>query len=262
MTACSSAYRAQEKTAGGHHHPRQRPGKPQEGEIVSRAPASRRGRDDHPTRRKGGRSHPVRQMDGHRSQDRRRRPVDHEGKRCAWHIGLSDLLLFLPILFFESQPSWQPETSNSRVTHANASCAVSISSPTRSRSRSVPRGQRRARQGLWRAADHKDGVTVAKESISRNKFENMGAQMIARSLEDAGHAGDGTPPRPCSPRRSCARDEVGLRGRQLDGFEARHRHRGGEGRRGTGRRIAPGLGQCRDCPVGIVSAMATRKSAG
>jgi len=52
----------------------------------------------------------------------------------------------------------------------------------------------------------KDGVSVAKEIELKDKFENMGAQMVkevASRLQT--WPATAPPPRPCSPRRSCAR---------------------------------------------------------
>jgi Chaperonin GroEL (HSP60 family) len=52
----------------------------------------------------------------------------------------------------------------------------------------------------------KDGVTVAKEIELADKFENMGAQMVREvALRPATSPATAPPPRPCSPRRSCAR---------------------------------------------------------
>jgi hypothetical protein len=52
----------------------------------------------------------------------------------------------------------------------------------------------------------KDGVTVAKEIELKDKFENMGAQMVR---EVASKTNDkpatAPPPRPCWPRRSSAK---------------------------------------------------------
>ena len=53
----------------------------------------------------------------------------------------------------------------------------------------------------------KDGVTVAKEIELKDKFENMGAQMLrAVASQDATTMpATAPPPRPCSPRRSSAK---------------------------------------------------------
>ena len=53
----------------------------------------------------------------------------------------------------------------------------------------------------------KDGVTVAKEIELADKFENMGAQMVqARSPPRPATSPATAPrPRPCWPRRSCAK---------------------------------------------------------
>ena len=53
----------------------------------------------------------------------------------------------------------------------------------------------------------KDGVTVAKEIELADKFENMGAQMVQRGrvARPAIWPATARPPRPCSPRRSCAK---------------------------------------------------------
>ena len=53
----------------------------------------------------------------------------------------------------------------------------------------------------------KDGVTVAKEIELADKFENMGAQMVTEvATRTTIRLGTARQPRPCSPRRSCARD--------------------------------------------------------
>jgi len=52
----------------------------------------------------------------------------------------------------------------------------------------------------------KDGVTVAKEIELADKFENMGAQMVARwPRSRTTPLGTAPPLRPCWPRRSCAK---------------------------------------------------------
>ena len=52
----------------------------------------------------------------------------------------------------------------------------------------------------------KDGVSVAKEIELSDRFENMGAQMVKEvASHTSDEAGDGTPPRPCWPRRSCVK---------------------------------------------------------
>ena len=53
----------------------------------------------------------------------------------------------------------------------------------------------------------KDGVTVAKEIELADKFENMGAQMVREVAPARPTTSPVTapPPRPCLPRRSCAK---------------------------------------------------------
>ena len=52
----------------------------------------------------------------------------------------------------------------------------------------------------------KDGVTVAKEIELADKFENLGAQMVAKSRSrPATWPATAPPPPPCWPRRSSAR---------------------------------------------------------
>jgi chaperonin GroEL len=52
----------------------------------------------------------------------------------------------------------------------------------------------------------KDGVTVAKEIELKDKFENMGAQMLREVASKANDAPvTAPPPPPCWPRRSCAK---------------------------------------------------------
>ena len=52
----------------------------------------------------------------------------------------------------------------------------------------------------------KDGVSVAKEIELKDKFENMGAQMVKEvASKTSDNAGDGTPLRPCWLRPSFAK---------------------------------------------------------
>ena len=52
----------------------------------------------------------------------------------------------------------------------------------------------------------KDGVTVAKEIELPDPYENMGAQMVAKSpARPATPPATAPPPRPCSPRPSTAK---------------------------------------------------------
>ena len=52
----------------------------------------------------------------------------------------------------------------------------------------------------------KDGVTVAKEIELKDKFENMGAQMLREvASKTTTMPVTAPPPPPCSPRRSCVR---------------------------------------------------------
>src|SRR6056300_1505263 len=52
----------------------------------------------------------------------------------------------------------------------------------------------------------KDGVSVAKEFELKDKFENMGAQMVKEvASKTSDNAGDGTPLRPCWLRPSFAK---------------------------------------------------------
>jgi hypothetical protein len=71
----------EEKTKGGIIIPDTAKEKPQQGEVVAVGPAPATKPASSSPRRQGRRPRPVRQVVGHRSQDRRRRPADHEGKR-------------------------------------------------------------------------------------------------------------------------------------------------------------------------------------
>ena len=52
----------------------------------------------------------------------------------------------------------------------------------------------------------KDGVSVAKEIELKDKFMNMGAQMVKEvASKTSDIAGDGTTTRPCWPSRSSAK---------------------------------------------------------
>ena len=73
---------AETKTAGGIIIPDTAKEKPQQGEIIAVGPGARdEQRQDRAARRQEGRPRAVRQVVGHRGQDRRRRPADHEGDR-------------------------------------------------------------------------------------------------------------------------------------------------------------------------------------
>ena len=84
----------------------------------------------------------------------------------------------------------------------------------------------------------KDGVTVAKEIELKDKFENMGAQMlreVASKTNDV--AGDGTT---TATVLAQAIVREGMKsvcsGHEPDGLEARHRSRRHQGRRGSSSR--------------------------
>ena len=75
----------EEKTKGGIIIPDTAKEKPAGRRSRRRRPRRPRGRRQaHRPRRQGRRPHPVRQMVGHRGQDRRRRPADHEGIATSW----------------------------------------------------------------------------------------------------------------------------------------------------------------------------------
>jgi hypothetical protein len=78
----------------------------------------------------------------------------------------------------------------------------------------------------------KDGVSVAKEIELKDKFENMGAQMVKEVASNTSdEAGDGTTTATVLAQAIYPRRHEGrCRGRQPDGPEARHRQ-GGRGRR-------------------------------
>ena len=92
----------------------------------------------------------------------------------------------------------------------------------------------------------KDGVTVAKEIELKDKFENMGAQMlreVASKTNDI--AGDGTTTATVLAQAIVREGMKSVAaGHEPDGPEARHRHRRHQGRRGpeealeAGRRLA------------------------
>ena len=76
----------EEKTKGGLIIPDTAKEKPAEGEIVSVGEGARKDSGELIARRREGwRPHPVRQMVGHRSDARRQRAADHEGKRHSGH---------------------------------------------------------------------------------------------------------------------------------------------------------------------------------
>ena len=83
------------KTAGGIIIPDTAMEKPQQGRVVGVGPG---GRDENgkliPI--EGRRHRSVRQVVGHRSEDRRRRPADHEGKRRPGRHRLTASLSEIP----------------------------------------------------------------------------------------------------------------------------------------------------------------------
>jgi chaperonin GroEL len=96
----------------------------------------------------------------------------------------------------------------------------------------------------------KDGVTVAKEIELKDKFENMGAQMVkevASKTNDA--AGDGTTTATVLAQAIVTRGhEVGRGRHEPDGPEARHRSRRDQGRRRSQEPLQGRLGFVRDRP--------------
>ena len=110
----------------------------------------------------------------------------------------------------------------------------------------------------------KDGVTVAKEIELKDKFENMGAQMlreVASKTNDI--AGDGTTTATVLAQSIVKRrHEVGRRRHEPDGPEARHRSRRDQGRRRTCRAVRRTSPAPPRSPRSASSRpMATRKSA-
>jgi hypothetical protein len=96
----------------------------------------------------------------------------------------------------------------------------------------------------------KDGVTVAKEIELKDKFENMGAQMlreVASKTND--NAGDGTTTATVL-AQAIVREghEVGRGRHEPDGPEARHRPRRDHGRRGPSVPLQAGVGLAGDRP--------------
>ena len=76
----------------------------------------------------------------------------------------------------------------------------------------------------------KDGVTVAKEIELKDKFENMGAQMVrAVATKTQIMLVTAQRPRPSWRRRSSGKAEIGRRWGQPNGPKARHRSRGRQG---------------------------------
>ena len=78
----------------------------------------------------------------------------------------------------------------------------------------------------------KDGVSVAKEIELKDKYENMGAQLVKEvASKTSDNAVTEPRPRPCSPRRSSAKASSMSRPHQPDGPQARHRQDGHRDRR-------------------------------
>ena len=103
----------------------------------------------------------------------------------------------------------------------------------------------------------KDGVTVAKEIELKDKFENMGAQMVSEvASKTSDVAGDGTTTATVLAQAIYPRGhQKRHRRRQPDGAQARHRPRRQEGGRGDHQALQARRGQG-DRQVGTISANA------
>ena len=112
-------------------------------------------------------------------------------------------------------------------TLAPASSRASTPSPTRSRSRSGPKGRNVViEKSFGSPTVTKDGVTVAKEIELENRFENMGAQMVKEvASKTTDVAGDGTTTATVLAQAIYREGSQARRRRsQPDGDQARHRH--------------------------------------
>ena len=108
----------------------------------------------------------------------------------------------------------------------------------------------------------KDGVTVAKEIELKDKFENMGAQMlreVASKTNDI--AGDGTTTATVLAQAIVREGMKSVAaGHQPDGPQARHRHRRGQGGRGPQGALQARLAAPSEiAQVGIISANGDRE---
>ena len=194
---------AEEKTAGGIIIPDTAKEKPQEGEVVAVGTgATRRRRQDHPARRQGRRQDPVRQMVGHRGQGRRRRPADHEGIATSSgssadadalgsslsHCRLRELPRFERIANMAAKDVKFGRDARERILRGVDILADAVKVTLGPKGRNVV-----IDKSFGAPRITKDGVTVAKEIELKDKFENMGAQMlreVASKTNDI--AGDGT----------------------------------------------------------------------
>ncbi len=204
MTACSSAAsRPKRRPPAGSSSPTPPRKSRRKAKSSPSARAPRRRRQDHAARRQGRRQDPVRQMVGHRGQDRRRRPDHHEGKRHPRDRRLTDRSAGAE---HGASPRDFSDLTNERVA-SMAAKDVKFSRDARERiMRGVdiladavkvtlgPKGRNVVIDKSFGAPRiTKDGVTVAKEIELKDKFENMGAQMlreVASKTNDI--AGDGT----------------------------------------------------------------------
>ena len=198
----------EEKTKGGIIIPDTAKEKPQEGEIIAVGPgAPRRQRQAHASRREGRRQGSVRQMVGHRGQDRRAGPADHERKRHPRHrrlIELNSLNRFSLKEFHEYMAAKDvrfASDARDRLLRGVEILANAVKVTLGPKGRNVV-----IEKSFGAPRITKDGVTVAKEIELADKFENSAPSWFAKSPPSRMTLPATAPPRPpSSPPRSYAK---------------------------------------------------------
>src|SRR5882672_8791709 len=174
-----------------HRHSRQRSGKtrPGQGDRRGQRQSSRR-RQDSPARRKGRRPDPVRQVFRFRGKDRRHRIPGHARRR---HHGRRRLTS--P----QSNSTQESRNMPAKDVRFHESARLKMLAGVNVLADAVkvtlgPKGRNVILERSYGAPTvTKDGVSVAKEIELKDKFENMGAQMVKEvASKTSDVAGDGT----------------------------------------------------------------------
>ena len=182
------------KTAGGIVIPDTAAEKPSMGEVVAVGP----GKTDDSGKliadgRQGRRQGPVRQVLGPGIQDRRRRSTCTCAKTTSSASSPEPQPLTLKYAFRRNE-SWQPKTSASAKDVRNKMMVGVNVLANAVKVTLGPKGRNVVLERSFGAPTiTKDGVSVAKEIELKDKFENMGAQMVKEvASKTSDVAGDGT----------------------------------------------------------------------
>ena len=178
------------KTASGIVIPDTAAEKPDQGEV--KAIGKGKKTDDgkvHPDRRQSRRPRAVRQVLRPDRQSRRRRTARDARRR---HHGRRRSLI--PASNNQENPTWQQKTSNF-MSHARTKIVAGVNILADAVKVTLgPKGRNVVLERSFGAPTvTKDGVSVAKEIELKDKFENMGAQMVKEvASKTSDVAGDGT----------------------------------------------------------------------